>query len=146
MLLYRTRRRPPLTPAGESPCDRASGLLADAEPSEREPRSQTAVRMADTITARRSLAAALRSFFLQANPIRSHDFDRTVPAPVGHQRAFLMKAHSFSLLAGLLAVAIDGTLGVNSAASPVIALVGLFGRLPGEPVLPTSGTHARKPS
>ncbi|MDN8051606.1 DUF1427 family protein [Burkholderia multivorans] len=102
--------------------------------------------MADTITARRSLAAALRSFFLQANPIRSHDFDRTVPAPVGHPRAFVMKAHSFSLLAGLLTVAIDGTLGVNSPASPVIALVGLFGRLPGEPVLPGSGTRARKPS
>ncbi|WP_230975273.1 DUF1427 family protein [Burkholderia multivorans] len=98
--------------------------------------------MADTITARRSLAAALRSFFLQANPIRSHDFDRTVPAPVGHPRAFLMKAHSFSLLA----VAIDGTLGVNSPASPVIALVGLFGTLPGEPVLPGSGAHTRKPS
>ncbi|MDN8000828.1 XapX domain-containing protein [Burkholderia multivorans] len=102
--------------------------------------------MEDTITTRRSLAAALRSFFLQANPIRSHGFDRTVPAPVGHPRAFLMKAHSFSLLAGLLAVAIDGTLGVNSPASPVIALVGLFGRLPGEPVLPGSGTRARKPS
>ncbi|KWF72856.1 LysR family transcriptional regulator [Burkholderia multivorans] len=36
MLLYRTRRRPPLTPAGESPCDRASGFLAHAEPVERE--------------------------------------------------------------------------------------------------------------
>ncbi|WP_420921826.1 DUF1427 family protein [Burkholderia multivorans] len=95
--------------------------------------------MADTITAWRSRAAALRSFFLQANPIRSHDFDRTVPAPVGHPRAFLMKAHSFSLLAGLLAVAIDGTLGVNSPASPVIALVGLFGlfgMLAGETVSP----------
>lgn len=57
-----------------------------------------------------------------------------------------MKANSFSLLAGLLAVAIDRTLGVNSPAPPVIALVGLLGRLPGEPVLPASGTHARKPS
>ncbi|MBU9446054.1 XapX domain-containing protein [Burkholderia multivorans] len=57
-----------------------------------------------------------------------------------------MKAYAFSLLAGPLAVAIDGTLGVNSPASRVIALVGLFGRLPGEPVLPGSGTHARKPS
>ncbi|MBU9558832.1 XapX domain-containing protein [Burkholderia multivorans] len=57
-----------------------------------------------------------------------------------------MKAYAFSLLAGLLAVAIDGTLRVNSPASPVIALVGLFGRLPGEPVLPGSGTRARKPS
>ncbi|MBU9522393.1 XapX domain-containing protein [Burkholderia multivorans] len=57
-----------------------------------------------------------------------------------------MKAHSFSLRAGLLAVAIDRTLGVNSPAPAVVALVGLFGRLPGEPVLPTSGTHARKPS
>ncbi|PRE97649.1 LysR family transcriptional regulator [Burkholderia multivorans] len=36
MLPYRTRRRLPLTPACESPCDRASGLLADAEPIERE--------------------------------------------------------------------------------------------------------------
>ncbi|MCA8339750.1 DUF1427 family protein [Burkholderia multivorans] len=47
-----------------------------------------------------------------------------------------MKANSFSLLAGLLAVAIDGTLGVKSPASPVIALVGLFGMLAGEPVSP----------
>ncbi|MDN7867678.1 XapX domain-containing protein [Burkholderia multivorans] len=107
--------------------------------------------MADTITARRSLAAALRSFFLQANPIRSHDFDRTVPAPVGHQRAFLMKAHSFSLLAGLLAVAIDGTLGVNSAAPARRALQGhrpdtawRDAHMSG--ALPTSGTRARKPS
>ncbi|PRG19221.1 LysR family transcriptional regulator [Burkholderia multivorans] len=36
MLPYRTPRRLPLTPTGESPRDRASGLLADGEPIERE--------------------------------------------------------------------------------------------------------------
>ncbi len=50
----------------------------------------------------------------------------------------IMKAHVLSLLAGILAGVIYGTIGVNSPAPPIIALVGLLGMLAGEQILPVA--------
>ncbi len=50
----------------------------------------------------------------------------------------IMKAYVLSLLAGVLAGAIYGTIGVNSPAPPIIALTGLLGMLAGEQILPVA--------
>jgi XapX domain-containing protein len=47
-----------------------------------------------------------------------------------------MKLYLLSLVCGLLVGAIYGLLGVRSPAPPVVALVGLFGILLGEQVVP----------
>ncbi|MGR3909948.1 XapX domain-containing protein [Burkholderia sp. SR8] len=49
-----------------------------------------------------------------------------------------MKPYVFSLLAGVLAGAIYGAIGVNSPAPPIIALTGLLGMLAGEQILPVA--------
>ncbi|PRG31913.1 LysR family transcriptional regulator [Burkholderia multivorans] len=58
MLPYRTPRRLPLTPAGESLRDRASGSPAGAEPSEREDAApcRTRGRLRASRSARTSIA------------------------------------------------------------------------------------------
>jgi len=47
-----------------------------------------------------------------------------------------MKPYVLSLLAGILAGAIYGVIGVHSPAPPTIALLGLLGMLAGEQILP----------
>ncbi|MGS0893166.1 XapX domain-containing protein [Burkholderia stagnalis] len=49
-----------------------------------------------------------------------------------------MKPYFLSLLAGILAGAVYGTIGVNSPAPPLIALTGLLGMLAGEQILPVA--------
>lgn len=48
----------------------------------------------------------------------------------------MMKPYILSLLAGILAGGVYGTIGVQSPAPPAIALVGLLGMLAGEQILP----------
>lgn len=47
-----------------------------------------------------------------------------------------MKSYVFSTLAGILAGAVYGAIGVHSPAPPVVALMGLLGMLAGEQILP----------
>lgn len=48
----------------------------------------------------------------------------------------MMKSYAISLIVGLLAGVIYALIDVNSPAPPVIALVGLFGMLVGEQLIP----------
>lgn len=47
-----------------------------------------------------------------------------------------MKPYVLSILAGMLAGAVYGAIGVHSPAPPVVALAGLLGLLAGEQILP----------
>ncbi|HAI06606.1 MULTISPECIES: XapX domain-containing protein [Pantoea] len=48
----------------------------------------------------------------------------------------MMKSYAISLIVGLLAGVVYALIDVNSPAPPVIALVGLFGMLVGEQLIP----------
>lgn len=48
----------------------------------------------------------------------------------------MLKSYLISLLVGFLAGIIYGTLAIHSPAPPVIALLGLFGMLVGEQIIP----------
>ncbi len=54
------------------------------------------------------------------------------------EKALVMKPYFFSMLAGMLAGAVYGAIGVHSPAPPVVALTGLLGVLAGEQVLPVA--------
>jgi XapX domain-containing protein len=56
--------------------------------------------------------------------------------PIRHHETLIMKPYFLSLLAGILAGAIYGAIGVHSPAPPIIALTGLLGMLAGEQILP----------
>ncbi|CAN0622180.1 XapX domain containing protein [Burkholderia multivorans] len=49
-----------------------------------------------------------------------------------------MKPYIFSLLGGMLAGVIYGTIGVHSPAPPTVALTGLLGMLAGEQIIPVA--------
>lgn len=50
----------------------------------------------------------------------------------------IVKPYVFSILAGILAGAVYGAIGVHSPAPPVVALTGLLGMLAGEQILPVT--------
>lgn len=63
---------------------------------------------------------------------------------LGHEMRKIMKVYLFSLGVGLLVGVLYSLLNMRSPAPPVVALIGLFGMLAGEQIIPLAKTLVNK--